>query len=98
MSVGDWHNPLNKTLIFKISGEAGDNFHFDKSGNATPDNNFFVIMNADNKKLSSIIPPTQPPYKNWEIMFDTSDVNKEGDIIKNSINISPRTFILLIAK
>ncbi len=98
MITNDWHNPKNKTLIFKISGEAGDKFHLDKNGNATPDHNFFVIMNADTKKIKSIIPPTQPPYKQWRVMFDTSEYNKDNEIIKNTITINPRTFILLIAE
>ncbi len=99
MATGDWHNPMNKTLIFKISGEAGDKFHLDKSGNATPDNNFFVIMNADTKKLKSIVPPIQPPYKEWRVVFDTSGQNKENTAVKNNtITINPRTFILLISK
>lgn len=98
MTTNDWHNPKNKTLVFKISGEAGDNFHFDKEGNATPDSNFFVIMNADIRKYSCIVPPPQPPYKNWKVVFDTSDNNREVKLRSTSISVSPRSFILLIAE
>ena len=98
MTTNDWHNPKNKTLVFKISGEAGDNFHFDKEGNATPDSNFFVIMNADTRKYSCIVPPPQPPYKNWKVVFDTSDNNREVKLRSTSISVSPRSFILLIAE
>ncbi len=98
MTMDDWHNPKNKTLVFKISGEAGDNFHLDKEGNATPDKNFFVIMNADTKKYSCIVPMPKPPYKNWRVMFDTSEHNKETKLKSTSIVVNPRTFILLIAE
>lgn len=96
MTTDDWHNPKNKTLVFKISGEAGDNFHLDKEGNATPDKNFFVIMNADTKKYSCIVPMPKPPYKNWRVVFDTSEHNKEIKLKTTSIVVNPRTFILLI--
>ncbi|MBP3616025.1 MAG: glycogen debranching protein GlgX [Alphaproteobacteria bacterium] len=98
MTTDDWHNPKNKTLVFKISGEAGDNFHLDKEGNATPDKNFFVIMNADTKKYSCIVPVPKPPYKNWRVVFDTSDHNKEVKLKSTSIVVNPRTFILLISE
>ena len=98
MTTEDWHNPKNKTLVFKISGEAGDNFHLDKEGNATPDKNFFVIMNADTKKYSCIVPMPKLPYKNWRVVFDTSDHNKEVKLKSTSIVVNPRTFILLIAE
>ncbi len=98
MTTDDWHNPKNKTLVFKISGEAGDNFHLDKEGNATPDKNFFVIMNADVKKYTCIVPRPKPPYKNWKVLFDTSEHNKESKLTSTSILVSPRTFILLISE
>ncbi|MCR5506837.1 MAG: glycogen debranching protein GlgX [bacterium] len=98
MTTDDWHNPKNKTLVFKISGEAGDNFHLDKEGNATPDKNFFVIMNADTKKYSCIIPMPKPPYKNWKVVFDTSEYNKETKLKSTSIVVNPRTFILLVSE
>ena len=98
MTMDDWHNPKNKTLVFKISGEAGDNFHLDKEGNATPDKNFFIIMNADTKKYRCIVPIPKPPYKNWRVMFDTSEHNKETKLKSTSIVVNPRTFILLIAE
>ena len=98
MTTEDWHNPKNKTLVFKISGEAGDNFHLDKEGNATPDKNFFVIMNADTKKYSCIVPIPKPPYKNWHVVFDTSGYNKDTKLTSTSIIVNPRTFILLISE
>ena len=97
MTTDDWHNPKFKVLVFKISGEAGDKFHYDKEGNATPDSNFFIIMNADTRKYSCIVPPPQPPYKNWSVVFDTSDTNS-GPLKSTSIMVSPRSFVLLIAE
>ena len=98
MTTEDWHNPKNKTLIFKISGEAGDNFHLDKEGNATPDTNFFVIMNADTKKYECSIPKPQSPYKHWKILFDTSGYNKEKKLDTTSLVVHSRSFILLISE
>lgn len=98
MQNQDWNNPKNKTLLYKISGEAGDNFHIDKDGNATPDKNFFIIMNADTKKYKALIAPPKPPYKNWVVMFDTSKLNKNKKIKSLSINIAPQSFILLVSE
>ena len=98
MTTEDWHNPKNKTLVFKISGEAGDNFHLDKEGNATPDSNFFVIMNADTRKYECSIPKPQSPYKHWKVLFDTSGYNKAKKLDSNSLVVHSRSFILLISE
>ena len=99
MKNSDWHNQKNKTLLFRISGEAGDHFHIDKDGNPVQDKNFFVIMNADDKKIRAIIPPAKHPYSIWKVLFDTANLNKEDKIITTSaITIAPRSFILLITE
>lgn len=98
MTTADWQNSSNKTLIFKISGEAGDHFHLDANGEATPDQNFIVIMNADTQEMQCSTLQPQPPYKHWKVMFDTSGKNKEDSIVKAFITASERSFILLISE
>ena len=99
MKTSDWHNQQKKSLAFKISGEAGDNFHLDKEGNATPDRNFFIIMNADTKKYKQVVKAPKSPYKDWIYIFDTADNNKEGKKVKQEeVSVTPLSFILLMSE
>ena len=93
MSDEHWNARANRFLAFRISGEAGDDFHHDKAGNPLPDSDFFIVMNAGEKSVECALPDGA-----WSVVFDTSKTNPEGAEAGGKITAAERSFVLLAAR
>ncbi|MFH1759897.1 MAG: hypothetical protein ABIA63_02230, partial [bacterium] len=70
-----------------------------------PDNDFFIIFNADNKSIIQKV-PNPPANKNWHMVMDTyrpgtfsfAAPGRERLITQMSIKIMPKSTVVLIAR
>jgi glycogen operon protein len=88
MSVADWRRHANRTLIFRLYGTDRDNFHTDKAGDPVADDDFFAVMNADQKSVGVAVPGGE-----WSVVFDTAEANSGA--VRGKLAAAARSFVLL---
>jgi isoamylase len=77
MTPEDWHDGTTNCLSYMLSGEAGS-FHLTPGGEPEPDDDFLVILNADDETIPYTL-PAAPPAGAWLKVIDTMRHDGIGD-------------------
>jgi isoamylase len=77
MTPPAWHGDGTSSLAFVLSGEAGS-FHQTVAGEPEPDDDFLVILNANEDAVAYTL-PTAPPGGSWVKVIDTTRHDGIGD-------------------
>ena len=92
LTAADWSVGYAKTLVVLLDGQAAA--EPDERGRVTMDDELLLALNGWWEPVE-ITPPDLGGTAHWRVELDTFDASSDGAEVQGSVNIRPRTLMLL---